>query len=121
MNVEYRAVVHYLWLLGKQPQEIYDSMVEAYGEGSFSLSFVKKWKVMFDNGRTGIEDQERTGRPFEKENVDKVNQYIKDYPFSSARSVASALDIDKKTVVNILTKVLHRKKKACKMDSSLFE
>lgn len=114
MNVEYRAVVHYLWLLGKQPQEIYDSMVEAYGEGSFSLSFVKKWKVMFDNGRTGIEDQERTGRPFEKENVDKVNQYIKDYPFSSARSVASALDIDKKTVVNILTKVLHRKKRHAK-------
>lgn len=37
-------------------------MVRAYGKESFTLSFVKKWKVKFYNGRTNIEDAEKTGR-----------------------------------------------------------
>ena len=66
MQVGFRAVVHYLWLLGKQPHEIHNSMLEAYGDACPSLSFVKKWKVLFDNGRTNLEDEERSGRPIEQ-------------------------------------------------------
>ena len=65
MQVEFRVVVHYLWILGKQPQEIYNSILVAYGDAYPSLSFVKKQKVLFDNGRTSFEDEERSGRPIE--------------------------------------------------------
>ena len=42
---------------------------------------------MIDNERTSIEDQERIGRPFVKENVDSVSEYINDYLFSSSSSI----------------------------------
>ncbi len=114
MNVEFRAVVHYYWLLGKGPTEIHDQMVQAYNGAAPTLSFVKKWIVMFKNGRTELNDLPRSGRPINEDYIDKVKQYIEDYPFSSAQSISSAIGIHAYTVIKILTVDLGRKKRHAK-------
>lgn len=110
MEIEFRSIVHHYWHLGLTAKEIHSKMVESYGCTCPSLSFVKKWIMNFNHGRTELEDLPRSGRPKVIEYIDLVHQYIEENPFSSARSVASALNISKNTVIRILTEDLHRRK-----------
>ena len=78
-------------------------MIQAYDDAAPTLSFVKKWIILFKNGRTNLEDLPRSGRPINEDYIDEVKQYIEDYPFSSAQSISSALGIHAYTVIIILT------------------
>ena len=69
---------------------------------------------MFKNWLTNLEDIPRFGRLMNEDYIDKVKQYIEDYPFSSAQSISSALGIHAYTVIKILTVDLGRKKKHAK-------
>lgn len=71
--------------------------------------------IIFKKGRTDLEDLPRSGRPINEDLIDKVKQYIEDYPFSSAQSIASALDILAYTVIKILTVDLVRTKRHAKV------
>ena len=121
MNIELRAVVHHYFLLGKGPTEIHKQIVQAYDDAALTLSLVKKWIILFKNGRTNQEDLPRSGRPINEDYIDEMKQYIEDYPFSSAQSISSALGIHAYTVIIILTVDLGRKKKVCKMGPSCFD
>lgn len=114
MNVEFRSVVHFCYLLQKGPDEIHSLMVQAYGPESPSLSFVKKWVIQFKAGRTEVNDLKRPGRPPCEEYIDQISSYIKDYPFSSARSISFATGISLPTVITILKEKLHLVKKHAK-------
>ena len=46
-KIEFRAVIHYEFLLGTGPIDIHARFVNAYGEQAPSLSFVKKWLKKF--------------------------------------------------------------------------
>ena len=114
MNVQYRSVVHFCWLLKKGPKEIHQLMVDAYGPQCPTLSFVKKWAVEFKNGRESLDDLHRPGRPPSEDYIQKVSSYIEEFPFSSARAISIALDITIPTVVKILKEHLHLFKKNSK-------
>lgn len=114
MNVQYRSVVHFCWLLKKGPKEIHQLMEDAYGPQCPTLSFVKKWVVGFKNGRKSLDDLHRPGRPPSDDYIQKVSSYIEEFPFSSARAISIALDITIPIVVKILKEHLHLFKKNSK-------
>lgn len=114
MNVEFRSVVHFCYLLQKGPNEIHSLMVQAYGSQCPSLSFIKKWVIKFKDGRTELNDLQRPGRPPCDEYIDQVSSYLEDYPFSSARSISFAVNISIPTVITILKEKLHLVKKHAK-------
>lgn len=76
-KVEYRAVIKFLHLQGKEAQQIYDEMFAVYGDECPSYETVKLWKRQFRCGRMSLEDDPRTGRPSTSTTDDKVSQVQK--------------------------------------------
>jgi transposase len=60
---EVRAVIRVLIAENVRPIEIYRQLIAAYGEVLMNESDVRKWCRMFNEGRTNIRDEERSGRP----------------------------------------------------------
>lgn len=69
---EYRAVIKFLHLQGKEARQIYDDMFAVYGEECPSYETVKLWKRQFRCGRTSLEDDPRAGRPSTSTTDDQV-------------------------------------------------
>ena len=61
-EVEYRAVIRYLYLKGKTDQEIHCEMTNVYGSSAPSYALVKFWVGEFKRSRTFLEDDTRSGR-----------------------------------------------------------
>ena len=76
-NLKFRAVIEFLVLEGKQPQEINESMNKAYGLSAPSYSTVKKWAAEFKRGHQSLEDDARQGRPSEAV-TPKICQEVED-------------------------------------------
>ena len=62
---EQRAVVRFLWARGLVPKDIHKEMIKVYAEHCMSRKAVHKWMEKFENGRTKIDDADRSGRPVE--------------------------------------------------------
>ncbi|XP_076053595.1 protein GVQW3-like [Oratosquilla oratoria] len=61
--VECRAVIRFLYLKGRTPQETFDEMKETYGDDAPSYDLVKRWHREFKHGRNSVETAPRPGRP----------------------------------------------------------
>ena len=48
--VECRAVIRFLYLKGRTPQETFDEMKETYGDDAPSYDLVKRWHREFKHG-----------------------------------------------------------------------
>ncbi|GBM96916.1 hypothetical protein AVEN_105155-1 [Araneus ventricosus] len=58
---------------------MYRQLHEVYGENVMSRQAIAKWRNMFENGRTDIDDAEREGRPSTVTNSEiaaRVNESI---------------------------------------------
>ena len=64
-EVEYRAVIRYLYLKGKTGKEIHGELADVYGSSAPSYAQVKFWVGEFKRGRTSLEDEARSGRPLD--------------------------------------------------------
>ena len=53
--VECRAVIRFLYLKGRTPQETFDEMKETYGDDAPSYDLVKRWHREFKHGRKSVE------------------------------------------------------------------
>lgn len=73
-KVEYRAVIKFLHLQGKEARQIYDEMFAVYGDECPSYETVKLWKRQFRFGRISLDDDPRAGRPSTSTTDDKVAQ-----------------------------------------------
>jgi hypothetical protein len=60
---EVRAVVPFMNVQNVRPIEIYRQLIAVHGEGVMNESNVRKWCWMFNEGRTNVHDEERSGRP----------------------------------------------------------
>jgi len=61
--VECRAVIRFLYLKGRIPNETFDEIKETYGDDSPSYDLVKRWHCEFKHGRKSVETAPRPGRP----------------------------------------------------------
>jgi len=62
-DCEVRGVIRFLQAENVRPSEIHQRLVAVYGEHVMNVASVRKWCIMFTNGRTDFHDAERSGRP----------------------------------------------------------
>ena len=72
----------------------------------------------FSEGRKSVTDEERSGRPAKsrtEEKNAKVRQILRENLRLTVRSIAEQVNIDRKTVMNILTEDLDKRNVCAKM------
>ena len=104
-EVEYRAVIQYLYLKGKTDQEIHCELTNVYGSSAPSYAQVKFWVGEFKRGRTSLEDETRSGRPSDATDEEMCKK-VRDLVYSDRRvkveEIANALHISHGSVSTIL-------------------
>ena len=62
-QVEYRAIIWYLYLKGNRGKEIHGELADAYESFAPSYAQIKFWVGESKRGRTSLEDEARSERP----------------------------------------------------------
>ena len=62
-DCEVRGVIRFLQAENVRHSEIHRRLVAVYGEHVMNAASVRKWCIMFRNGRTDVHDAEKPGRP----------------------------------------------------------
>ena len=102
-EVEYRAVIWYLYLKGKTGKEIHSELANVYGSSALSYAQVKFWVGEFKRGRTSYEDEARSGHSLDatdEEMYKKVRDLV--YPDRRIQMEEIALGISHSSVSTVL-------------------
>ncbi|GBN26005.1 hypothetical protein AVEN_1498-1 [Araneus ventricosus] len=77
-DCEVRSVIRFLNAKKVNPAAIHRQLVEIYGENVMTDGMIRKWVRQFNDGRTIVHDEARSGRPSVVNNglVTKVNEKI---------------------------------------------
>ncbi|GFV35689.1 histone-lysine N-methyltransferase SETMAR [Trichonephila clavipes] len=80
---EIRCVIRFLNAKKVKPIEIYRQICEVYGQNAMSDSMVRRWVRQFNEGRSEVHDEERSGRPslITEELVHAIDEKIKENRF----------------------------------------
>ena len=62
-DCEVRGVIRFLQAENVRRREIHQRLVAVYGEHVMNAASVRKWCIMFTNGRTDVHDPEKSGGP----------------------------------------------------------
>ena len=62
-DCEVRGVIRFFQAENVRPCEIHQRLVAVYGEHVMNAASVRKWCIMFTNGRTDVHDAEKSGQP----------------------------------------------------------
>ena len=63
VKIEQRINLKFLVKLNETPSKSFQTLPEVYGEEGMSRAPVFEWHKRFREGRTDVEDDERSGRP----------------------------------------------------------
>jgi len=110
LSTEYRAVIRFCVLLGKENKDICAELIQAYGENAPSESTVRRLAREFRHGRTNIADMPRSGRPRIEGLPEQVSALLLNQPFASTWDIADELGISHMTAYNVLVRDLHMHK-----------
>jgi hypothetical protein len=79
-DCELRGVIRFLQAENVRPCEILQRLVAVYGEHIINAASVRKWCIMFTNGRTDVHDAEKSGQPSVIRDAlkQKVNRIIRE-------------------------------------------
>ncbi|GBL92817.1 hypothetical protein AVEN_4527-1 [Araneus ventricosus] len=78
VDCEVHSVIRFLNAKKVKPAEIHRQLVEIYGENVMTDGMVRKWVRQFNDGRTNVHDEVRSGRPSVVGLVAKVNEKIRE-------------------------------------------
>jgi len=109
-DIEIRAVIRFLTLKGLTTSTIAAELKSVYGGSVCSITTVKKWKKRFEEGRSDLDDDFRSGRPPKSDLVKKVSDVLDELPFMSCKTICQMLEIPKTTCLRILHNSLGLKK-----------
>jgi hypothetical protein len=114
-NIEVLSVIRFLRIKGTSPAKIHDQRVEVYGANVMSRKHVWVWCTATDNSRTGVQDEQRSGRPSTStadDNVCRIEGLIQENRRILLCNIADELNISIGTVHNIVREQL-RYRKVC--------
>ena len=118
LELEQRTNIKFLVKLGKSGNEIREMSVQVYRDSAMKKTAVYKWVKRFSEGRKGVTDEERSGRPATsrtEENIAKVCQIVCENHRLTVRSIAEKMNIDRETVRKIFTEDLDTRKVCAKI------
>ena len=81
-------------------------LVQVYGDNAMKKTAAYKWVKRFSEGRESVTDEERSGSPATsttEENIAKFRQIVRENNRLTVRSIAEQVNIDRETVMKILT------------------
>lgn len=90
---------------------------QVYGEDAMSRTRCFEWHSRFKNGRTSLDDDERSGRPLTcntPENVEKIRQIVHDDRRITIRHIADIVNMSFGEVQMIVTSILNMRRIAAK-------
>ena len=78
-SCEVRAVIRFLLARNNNSAEIHRQLCEVYGPNAMSDSKVRPWCRLFEEGRTNVQAEERSGRPsvITEDLVEKMNTTLR--------------------------------------------
>ena len=96
-----------------RPCEIHQRRVAVYGEHVMNAASVRKWCIIFTNGRTDIHDAEKSGRPSVITDAlkEKMNRIIRENRhFTISEVYEQCPEVSRALVYQIVTKHLQYRK-----------
>ena len=112
-DCEVRGVIWFLQAQNVRPCEIHQRLVAVYGEHVMNTASVRKWCIMFTNGRTDVHDAEKSGRPSVITDTlkQKVNRIIRENQhFTISEVYEKCPEVSRALVYQIVTKHLQYRK-----------
>ena len=108
-----RAVIEFLVLEGEPPKQIFERLVNVYGDASLAYSTVKKWASGIkheedDPSLSSLQDRPRSGRPSSAVNPgnnDKVEKLIRDDRRITIDDIAERVGVSHGSAVNIVNEL----------------
>ncbi|GBM88764.1 hypothetical protein AVEN_185711-1 [Araneus ventricosus] len=101
-DCEVRSVIRFLNAKKVKPAEIHRQLVEIYGENVITDGMVRKWVRQFNDGRTNVHDEARSGRHSVVNDglVAKVNEKIRENRRFTIRTLFDEFPQISKTVLH---------------------
>ena len=115
LSMEQRLAIKFCFKAGKSAAETLQLVHAACGDQALSRSNVFRWYGRYCDGREGIEDDPKSGRPTEcrnYNNVEKISQLLLQNRHLSLRMLADEVNIGKDTVRKTVVEDF-RKRKIC--------
>jgi hypothetical protein len=99
-------VIHFLWLKGASNEQIKSQIKETYGYGVIYIRSVQRWTHDFAAGRTELDALQRSGRPIDPENGDRIREILESKLYISQKALSRKLNLHQDTVHRILIEKL---------------
>jgi len=112
-DCEVRGVIRFLQAENFRSSEIHQRLVAVYGEHVMNAANVRKWCIMFTNGRTHVHEAERSGRPSVITDAlkQKVNRITRENRHFTIREVYEQCpEVSRTIVYEIVTEHLQYRK-----------
>ena len=93
--------------------------MEVYGKECMSRTRVFEWHKRFHEGRTDVEDDERSQRPTISKTTNNNREIVREGRRLSIRLIAERMSIDKETMWQVLHENLHMTKVCAQVVSKL--
>jgi hypothetical protein len=106
---EQRSVITFLWSEGVKLREIHRRMTQQYGGSCMSETKVCQWVGRFQEGRTSVVDEHRSGRLYtavSDANLAHVDALISENRLISVDAVATMLNISVGCAHGIINEIL---------------
>jgi len=106
-------MIRFLQAENIRPCEIHQRLIAVYGEHVMNAASVRKWCIMFTNGRTDVHDAEKSGQPSVITDAlkEKVNRIIRDNRhFTISKVYEKCPEVYRALVYQIVTKHLQYRK-----------
>ena len=93
---------------GFKPIEIKSKLDIQFGKSALCLKSVYNWFNLFKLGYEGIEDDDRSGRPYDEQLAIAIDHTLEEEPYSSIRYIAHKINSNPATVYRYVTIYLQR-------------
>ena len=121
-RLEQRANIKFCVKLRKSATETFEMLQQAYDDDAMSRARCFDWHSRFKNGRTSLDDDERSGRPSTStspETVHEVERIVLEDRRTTICEIADQLEISFGSVQSILTSNLGMHRVAAKFMPTL--